>query len=141
MQASRGCCFRLFPDAILSEKWNVISTNNYGGTDWCPQKALTVHLGYIVYFSFPLYDSISLYPILFMTFLNIIELEAEAAGTSIIYKMSVTDCVLKYNISSWMQITTVDVLPSVYPNMVWSYTAATLEVKWFYELRVVFLYL
>lgn len=112
MQASRGCCFRLFPDAVLSEKWNVISKNNYGGTDWCPQKALTVHLGYIVYLSFPLY--ISLYPILFMTFLNIIELEAEAASTSIIYKMSVTDCVLKYNISSWMQIITEDVLSSVY---------------------------
>lgn len=32
-----------------------------------------------VYFSFPLYDSISLYLILFMTFLNMIELEAESA--------------------------------------------------------------
>ncbi len=49
MQASTGSFFRLFPYAVLLERWNVISsdmfsTNNYEETHWCSQKALTVHL-------------------------------------------------------------------------------------------------
>lgn len=50
-----------------------------------------------VYFSFPLYDSISLYLILFMTFLNMIELEAESARQ--LAQVSSTKCL--WLIVSW----------------------------------------
>lgn len=67
MQASKGCFFRLFPYAVLLERWNVISfdmfsTNNYEETHWCSQKALTVHLEPL---STTLWTSVSRYIIVF----------------------------------------------------------------------------
>lgn len=59
-----------------------------------------------VYLSFQLFDSIPLYLMLFMTFLNMIELEAESVVQLAQISSTKCDCcVLKYNISSWMKMT------------------------------------
>lgn len=51
MQASKGCFFLGYSQMQFCWRDGMLfhliffSTNNYEGMDWCPQKALTVHLG------------------------------------------------------------------------------------------------